>query len=795
VLVKLPESVQQCLATKLEEIAEMDGDLNRRALALFNLSYAYVDGIGVKMDLVRAKFLLLKSANAGLHTAQDAYVSLFLHSTVDNETGPKDRSRECLSWIRAAAQRGNKRALALLRSQVPLVAQDAHKSWCLNQTFAVPAPRGHEFEDLRMEERSDVLDWIQWRSSFLRFAAQNNLLGMAKLIAEVDNSVLDQTDDEGQTALLLACRAGNTPVSRFLIMEGASTSKGDVKRVTPLHWLSSFEGDDKALMANMLAEKEVDPNAWAVGGHDNSTRPGTPLHWAVEQNDIVVAQLLVQIGSDPLCRSSEDDTWNPFQLACSLAHSCIVRYFLQLPAVATFASQHNAWGRSALMINPLFCALGGGSRWDRLVRHGERFEIETKDTLQSLVEKGADPSCVLRDGELQMAAPFAVAYHDCNHDLMSSGLECGFKPFVECNFGRAGSGATPLFMAITDRHYEMVKILLENGANIHARDAFNMTPLHRAAKETDNIDYVKILLEKEAMLDDPVPVTPFWIAVYSGNLRIAKYLYDLGADRDFTNPETHRTALGELIWMRTRNAARRVKFLLALPDRNSSDGSVVFKMDQHREIDALHLAVAAFSEDPDVAEVTRLMVTYLLEKYSGEEYLNSTKGAHRATCLASAVEEGNFKVARLLLAARLDPNIPDEYGRTPLDHLLWRYCYPASLDIFQTVDTTNQFQVSQLLSFVNRNTSELYSLLLSYNAKSRVFKFPAWYQDHPGYRNLDWVMEQLKEKREASPVQRSTPYWGGLQITIPERPMQTYGPTSETVVNTDGADATSAAAE
>ena len=145
-----------------------------------------------------------------------------------------------------------------------------------------------------------------------------------------------------------------------------------------------------------------------------------------------------------------------------------------------------------------------------------------------------------------------------------------------------------------------------------------------------------------------------------------------------------------------------------------------------------------------------------------------------------AVEVGNHQVVRLLLEHGADPNIEDEYGRTPLDKLYWRYCYPATTPVLahlSDAEVEDRLLIKRKLNYVNENTSELLSLLTSFNARAEVFRFPQWHQNDPGYRTVDWVMQRLKEDRSAEARQRqanagATPSWGGLPIRVPERPMQ-----------------------
>ena len=126
----------------------------------------------------------------------------------------------------------------------------------------------------------------------------------------------------------------------------------------------------------------------------------------------------------------------------------------------------------------------------------------------------------------------------------------------------------------------------------------------------------------------------------------------------------------------------------------------------------------------------------------------------------------------MFLKAGADPNVKDEYDRTPLDLLYWRYCCPATLDVLKEVRHKDRQTIGKVLRNVNANTSNCLRLLREYDAKANVFRFPIWFDVSPGYRSLDWVIQRLKEDETRPPVDLTSPIWGGLPITIPERPMQ-----------------------
>jgi len=94
-------------------------------------------------------------------------------------------------------------------------------------------------------------------------------------------------------------------------------------------------------------------------------------------------------------------------------------------------------------------------------------------------------------------------------------------------------GITPLMNAIRNGYIEIVKLLLENGVNINTK-VFGITPLIHAIRN-GYAEIVKLLLEKGADINtnDLYEVSPLMYAVESGDARIVSLLLDQKQDIDF----------------------------------------------------------------------------------------------------------------------------------------------------------------------------------------------------------------------------------------------------------------------
>jgi ankyrin repeat protein len=98
------------------------------------------------------------------------------------------------------------------------------------------------------------------------------------------------------------------------------------------------------------------------------------------------------------------------------------------------------------------------------------------------------------------------------------------------------NGYTPLHFAAEYGHVEVVKILLEKGANIEAQNQNAYTTLHFAA-EKGNFAVIKILLEKVADIEAKSQngYTPLHLAAGDGNVEVVKILLEKGANIEAQN--------------------------------------------------------------------------------------------------------------------------------------------------------------------------------------------------------------------------------------------------------------------
>ena len=112
-------------------------------------------------------------------------------------------------------------------------------------------------------------------------------------------------------------------------------------------------------------------------------------------------------------------------------------------------------------------------------------------------------------------------------------------------------GSTALFFAAQNGHLEVVRLLLEAGADKDAADTDGWTALHIAAQE-GHLEVVRLLLEAGIDTDaaeDTDGWTALLLASWKGHLEVARLLLEAGADKDAADTYG-QTALRVAIYQR-----------------------------------------------------------------------------------------------------------------------------------------------------------------------------------------------------------------------------------------------------
>jgi ankyrin repeat protein len=239
---------------------------------------------------------------------------------------------------------------------------------------------------------------------------------------------------------------------------------------------------------------------------------------------------------------------------------------------------------------------------------------------------------------------------------------------------------TLLHLAILNNQDDVVRILIEMGADINIRSSKKFTALHFAAR-VDNVDIITLLLDKGMSVNvtNKWGQTPLHSAARSGSLRATKVLFRRGAAID----KTDRDGSTSLIYAARNLKMEVVRFLVENgADVNVSsryEGSALYQATDKGQLELMQYLLdngADVNGSTDrwdrrplyVATENQnlLTVKWLIER--GADVNITTRPYHRQfqSPLHVAAQYGNLEIIDCLINAEANVNVLDCDGVTPL---------------------------------------------------------------------------------------------------------------------------------
>lgn len=112
---------------------------------------------------------------------------------------------------------------------------------------------------------------------------------------------------------------------------------------------------------------------------------------------------------------------------------------------------------------------------------------------------------------------------------------------------RDHSGSCPIHLAAACGHADVVRVLLQHGADVSGSNGVAQSPLHTAAAGIDSGDSVRLLLDAGGDLKarDSAGRTPLHVAAFAGNTVVVSILVEGGAELEARGNISNRTPLHE----------------------------------------------------------------------------------------------------------------------------------------------------------------------------------------------------------------------------------------------------------
>jgi len=379
----------------------------------------------------------------------------------------------------------------------------------------------------------------------LIWAATRNDVAMADLLLRAGASV-KAANEFGATALYAAAAHADPAMTAQLLAAGADANTPLMSGETPL--MEAARRGNLATVRALLASK-ANPNArelnggqnalmWALsqrqsavveelleGGadvHAGSKTGFTPLMFAAQQGDAATARILLRAGAKPN-EAQPKTALTALMIASAMAHAGVVDLLLDngakpdLADANGYSSLHRVVRDSDYGINPastdavvtiVKSLLKHGANPNvRLSQDKEKAAEEIKNGNVQTYEKRT--SVTVNEIILQGATPLFLAAEVNNLDVIKALVEAGADPLLATE-----RGTTPLIMAAgggTDVQRERAleeratavqtaKLLVELGADVNAAGQYGWTALHAAAYQGMN-DVIEYLVSQGAKID------------------------------------------------------------------------------------------------------------------------------------------------------------------------------------------------------------------------------------------------------------------------------------------------------
>ena len=370
-----------------------------------------------------------------------------------------------------------------------------------------------------------------------------NDLGVTPLVLAAENSSApvaerlltagaDANAGPAETPLMVAARVGSADVVKLLITHGANVNAKEPSRdQTALMWAAS-QNHPAVVQALLQAGADVNARTKApprqkvslTAGRDrpNFTQNGlTPLLFAARSGDVESAQLLLAAGANANDKTADD---------LSALVLATVRGF---PKVAMLLLDHGADANAeASGYTALHWAAGS---W------------ETEMTTRSInVERGEWHTVTgLREGRLELVKSLLAHGANPNAGLQAPPSRAGGSRNPELP---ELIGATPLLLAALAGQPDVIRALIENGADPALRTKENGTALMAASglgrvpgevivKESATLEAARLLIDRGADVNavDDVGNTALHYAAYLRRESIVRLLVERGATLDVKN--------------------------------------------------------------------------------------------------------------------------------------------------------------------------------------------------------------------------------------------------------------------
>ena len=367
-----------------------------------------------------------------------------------------------------------------------------------------------------------------------------------EFLLQLETVNIDHTNEEGKTALTLACKRGHEDFVHSLLSAGANLNIQDNEGWTALMIASAY---NHISIIHMLLEANANPHLKTSDGSNAVTI-------ASYYGNYEVVELLISKGVD--CKYQREDGVNAFMLACEEGHAQIVELLLK-EQVNPNVQKKDGWNAFILA-----CQNGHIQIVELLLKEQVDPKVQTNDgwnafmvvcqnghiqIVELLLKEQVDPKVQKNDGW----NAFMLACLNGHTQIVELLLKEQVDPNVQDK-----NGWNAVMMACQNGHAQIVELLLKEQVdpNVQIKDGGNAFML---ACQNGHTQVVELLLKEQ--VDPNVQkndgVNAFMLACQNGHTEIVELLLKKQVD-----PNVQRNSGGNAFMSACENGHTQIAELL-----------------------------------------------------------------------------------------------------------------------------------------------------------------------------------------------------------------------------------------
>ena len=376
-----------------------------------------------------------------------------------------------------------------------------------------------------MQNGADIQASSSDGSTVLHFASRNSNQEVVEFLLKLNEISVNATDNLNQTPLMHACYdGGRLDNIKMLMQNGADIQASNSNGLTVIHFASRNSNQE-------VVEFLLKSNKISVNAADNLNK--TPLMYACyDGGRLDNIKMLIQNGADIQARDSNGSTVLHF--ASALSNQEVVEFLLNLNEISVNAINHFSQ-------TPLIYACYDGGRLDNI-----KMLIQNGADIQASISNGSTvlhfASCdsnqevvefLLKSNEISVNATNNLNQTPLMHACYDGGRLDNIKMLIQNGADIQASnsnGLTVIHFASRNSNQEVVEFLLKSDKiSVNAADNLNRTPLMYACCDGGRLDNIKILIQNGADIyaRDNNGSTVLHCASASSNQEVVEFLLKL----------------------------------------------------------------------------------------------------------------------------------------------------------------------------------------------------------------------------------------------------------------------------